>query len=40
VAIDVAKARHHILIELADGKRTAVSIGNTLAEFNKPIGWS
>jgi len=35
VAIDVAKAKHHVLIELPDGKRTALSIGNTLAEFNK-----
>jgi len=35
VAIDVAKARHQVLIELADGKRTALSVGNTLAEFNK-----
>jgi transposase len=35
VAIDIAKARHHVLIEFADGKRTALSIANTLADFNK-----
>jgi transposase len=35
VAIDIAKARHHILIEFSDGKRTKLSIANTLADFNK-----
>ena len=35
VAIDIAKSRHHVLIESADGKRTALSIANTLADFNK-----
>jgi len=35
VAIDVAKSRHHVLIEFANGKRTALSIANTLADFNK-----
>ena len=35
VAIDIAKARHHVLIEFADGKRTKLSIANTLTDFNK-----
>ena len=35
VAIDVAKARHHVLIELPDGRRTALSVANTLVEFDK-----
>ena len=35
VAIDIAKARHHVLIEFADGKRTKLTIANTLSDFNK-----
>jgi transposase len=35
VAIDIAKARHHVLIEFSDGRRTALSIANTLADFNR-----
>jgi transposase len=35
VAIDIAKARHHVLIEFSDGRRTALSIANTLADFHK-----
>ena len=35
VAIDIAKARHHVLIEFADGKRTKLTIANTLTDFNK-----
>ncbi len=38
VAIDIAKARHHVLIEFADGKRTALSVANTLVDFNKLAG--
>ena len=35
VAIDIAKARHHVLIEFSNGKRTKLSVANTLTDFNK-----
>jgi transposase len=35
VAIDIAKARHHVLIEFSDGKRAKLNIANTLTDFNK-----
>lgn len=37
VAIDIAKSRHHVLIEFPDGKRKTLSIENTLVDFNKLV---
>jgi len=35
VAIDIAKARHEVLIERPDGKRICMSIANTLTDFER-----
>jgi len=35
VAIDIAKARHEVLIERRDGKRVCMSVANTLTDFEK-----
>ncbi len=35
VAIDVAKARHEVLIERPDGRRVRMSIANAMPDFQK-----